>query len=251
MAIDKFDKTIDAIQASLVWFVVGIITICIAVLFLFDVLAGTGTMLWLTNGKAWQSVVISLATTGLLFALMFIGYMMLDKGKGFIMNVGKGILVTAFLIYVEDVIFDALLADILRYGSIIPFAQVDSIQWLFRILLGGISTVGDAIAVAMVIGMPVLKTIIGEAVQPKSNSVPAKPQYQAHLTSRLPQKTQTETRPHPFAPQHGNTVTYPAVQRPAPVSKPYNGGNRIFEEPTYHPIGNGFVIPTKDMDDDE
>jgi hypothetical protein len=102
--------------------------------------------------------------------------------------------------------------------------------------------------------MPVLKTIIGEAVQPKSNSVPAKPQYQKYqtpLTSRLPQKTQAETRPHPFAPKHDNAVTYPAVQRPAPIPKPYDGGNRIFEEPTYHPIGNGFVIPTKDMDDDE
>lgn len=76
MAIDKFNKTIDIIQGSLVWFVISIITVCIAVLFLFDVLAGTGTMLYLTGGLEWQSVVISMATTGLLFALMFIGYML-------------------------------------------------------------------------------------------------------------------------------------------------------------------------------
>ena len=62
---NKIEKTIDSIQEGLVWFVVSVITLCIAVLFLFDVLAGTGTMLFLTGGKEWQSVVISLATTGL------------------------------------------------------------------------------------------------------------------------------------------------------------------------------------------
>ena len=42
---NKIEKTIDSIQEGLVWFVVSVITLCIAVLFLFDVLAGTGTML--------------------------------------------------------------------------------------------------------------------------------------------------------------------------------------------------------------
>ena len=145
---NKVEKTIDSIQEGLVWFVVSVITLCIAVLFLFDVLAGTGTMLFLTGGKEWQSVVISLATTGLLFALMFIGYMMAESENGWMEKVGFVVLSFAFLIYIEDVIFDALLADILRYGMI--NTNVDSIQWMFRILLGGISTVGDALAVAMI-----------------------------------------------------------------------------------------------------
>jgi len=162
---DKFGRTIDIIQQWLVWFVIGVITFCIAVLFLFDVLAGTGTMLFLTGGKEWQSVVISLATTGLLFALMFIGYMMVENKSSFIKQVGLFILVVAGLIYLEDIIFDALLADVLRYGTI-SLHDTDVIQWMFRFLLGGISTVGDALAIAMILGLPVLKNIIGKALQP-------------------------------------------------------------------------------------
>ena len=195
----KFDNTIDNIQASLVWFVISIITVCIAVLFLFDVLAGTGTMLFLTNGKEWQSVVISLATTGLLFALMFIGYMMMESKSSVYSSIGKGVLAAAFLIYAVDVAFDALLADILRYGTIMKNGDVDAIQWAFRGLLGGISTVGDALAIAMVIGMPVLKSIIGKSLG-KSEKVEyrnsQRPSSNSQLISKLPTAQQTH-RPAP------------------------------------------------------
>lgn len=176
---NKIEKTIDSIQEGLVWFVVSVITLCIAVLFLFDVLAGTGTMLFLTGGKEWQSVVISLATTGLLFALMFIGYMMAESENGWMEKVGFVVLSFAFLIYIEDVIFDALLADILRYGMI--NTNVDSIQWMFRILLGGISTVGDALAVAMIAGMPVMKKIIGLSLKTMQVQETPKQQTQSPL----------------------------------------------------------------------
>ena len=179
MSADSFNKTIDTIQSMLVGFVIVVVTVCIAVLFLFDVLAGTGTMLYLTGGKAWQSVVISLSTTGLLFALMFIGYSLTDNKNQFIQQVGKFIMLMSGLIYLEDVIFDALLADILRYGTLGSVAP-DSIQWMFRVLLGGISTVGDALAFAMILGMPVLKNVISSALaispekklSPDSNRVP-------------------------------------------------------------------------------
>lgn len=183
---DKFSKTIDTIQAGLVWFVVVIITVCIAVLFLFDVLAGTGTMLFLTGGKGWQSVVISLATTGLLFALMFIGYMMAESNNGWMEKVGFVVMSFAFLIYLEDVAFDALLADILRYGTIQK--GIDNIQWMFRFLIGGISTVGDALAVAMIAGMPVMKKIIGVSLK--------------HIPSNLP-TSQTQTVTPQAQPQGG------------------------------------------------
>lgn len=180
MSTDKFDKTVDAIQSTLVWFVIFVITVCIAILFLFDVLAGTGTMLFLTSGKEWQSVVISLATTGLLFALMFIGYMLFENPSKTLKSVGSFVLVFAFLIYVSDVVFDALLSDVLRYGTIL--GQVDGLQWMFRFLLGGVSTVGDALAIAMILGMPVLKSIIKSATKgvedkPKQSSVRSQPNY--------------------------------------------------------------------------
>jgi hypothetical protein len=166
----RFNSTIDAIQAGLVWFVIFTIAICIAVLFLFDVLAGTGTMLYLTNGKVWQSVVISLATTGLLFALMFLGYAMSEQQSSRVVQiVGRGVAILSGLIYVQDIIFDALLADIFRFGTI-TLAPVDTLQWMFRIIIGGISTVGDALALAMILGLPVLKTMIGKAL---GNTTPA------------------------------------------------------------------------------
>jgi len=195
MKIDSFNKIIDGIQASLVWFVVFIITICIATLFLFDVLAGTGSMLYLTGDKMWQSLVISIATTGLLFALMFIGYMMADgKQGGLVAGVGKAVLVGAFLIYIEDIVFDALLADILRYGTIQK--NVDMIQWMFRILIGGISTVGDGLAVAMVVGLPVLKNIIGSALQsPKQQNQPQNGHQQSRreVPNSIPRKRDITT----------------------------------------------------------
>ena len=169
MTSTKFNSAIDAIQGGLVWFVIGIITICIAVLFMFDVLAGTGTMLYLTGGQEWQSVVISLATTGLLFALMFIGYMLTENKNKMIKSVGMFIIVAAGLVYLLDIVFDALLADVLRYGTVMLGQRVELLQWMFRGLLGGISTVGDALALAMVMGMPVLKNIIQMSINPGGN----------------------------------------------------------------------------------
>ena len=164
MTVMAFERTIDKLQTGLVWFVIAVITICIGVLFLFDVLAGTGTMLYLTSGLEWQSVVISLATTGLLFALMFIGYMLVENKNSVIKMVGAGVVAVAGSIYIQDIVFDALLADILRYGTIAGL-DVDKLQWMFRFLLGGISTIGDALALAMILGMPVLKKILKNTLQ--------------------------------------------------------------------------------------
>lgn len=214
MNTSKFEKTIDTVQASLVWFVIAIITVCIGILFLFDVLAGTGTMLFLTGGKAWQSVVISLATTGLLFALMFIGYLLYENKQHIIKRVGGFVLVVAFLIYIEDVIFDALLADILRYGTI-AFGMVDPIQWMFRFLLGGISTVADALAIAMVLGLPVLKTIIGKAVQdPQISHSQGRPQYQNPRTVPVSIPRANHQKP---TNQHRESTTYHPINYQNPL----------------------------------
>lgn len=224
MNIDKMSKTIDSIQSALVWFVISLITICIGVLLTFDVLAGTGTMLYLTGNKEWQSVVISLATTGLLFALMFIGYMMITKTKNkMIMSVGKGVMGISALLYLTDIVFDSLLADILRYGLVA--SGVDWLQWAFRGIIGGISTVGDGLAIAMIVGMPVLKTILREALggtsfKDESESAPTK-------TSVSPAVQQLQRG------QQRNNGT-PAVYQDRALPK--INQTQSGQYPTYHPV---------------
>ena len=228
MNIEKMSKTIDSIQSALVWFVISIITICIAVLLTFDVLAGTGTMLYLTGNKEWQSVVISLATTGLLFALMFIGYMLVTKTQNkMIKSVGRGVMGVSAVLYLTDIVFDSLLADILRYGAVT--SGVDWLQWAFRAIIGGISTVGDGLAIAMIIGMPVLKTILREALgdeaaQRLDSANPPKNRQPAYADSPVLQKLQESQRLEP-------------VRQPRPQTSQPNHGNA----PTYHPVGRGEV----------
>jgi hypothetical protein len=191
---NKFDNVIDTIQKSLVWFVISIITVCIAILFLFDVLAGTGTMLFLTGGKEWQSVVISLATTGLLFALMFIGYMLTNNTKNKVIeSVGKGIMVFSGAVYIQDVFFDSLLADVLRYGTIDLSVKVDALQWMFRTVVGGISTVGDALAIAMIVGLPVLKTIVKDALGSVKAETKQETGARTSVLDSLPKKPQSQS----------------------------------------------------------
>lgn len=211
MKMDKFEVVIDGIQSILVWFVIILVALCIATLILFDALAGTGTMLYLTGGKEWQSVVISLATTGLLFALMLLGYMMGQSEKEIVKGAGVFAIGLSLLIYVIDVIFDALLADVLRFGTLTT--TPDGIHWLFRILIGGISTVGDGMGIAMVMGMPVLKGVIQNAIG--STKVVQKP----------PQSVNQQTNKPSYGMQgvkypHENTQQYKDALRDMEIKPP-------------------------------
>lgn len=221
MNIEKVSNTIDSIQSGLVWFVIALITVCIGVLLTFDVLAGTGTMLFLTGNKEWQSVVISLATTGLLFALMFIGYMLITKTRNRMINsIGRGVMAISAVLYVTDIVFDSLLADILRYGVITE--GVDWLQWAFRGIIGGISTVGDGLAIAMIVGMPVLKTILREALG--DETIPQK-------ESRNGQTRQTPSQEISPAVQR---IQQSQGQRPQPRPQPAQA--QYGNEPTYRPV---------------
>lgn len=92
----KWDKVVDLVQAVLVWFVIILTALCIGTLILFDTLAGTGVMEFLTSGKLVIAALISLATTGLLMALMFIGYTLLEKKMA---KIGWLALLVAFGVY--------------------------------------------------------------------------------------------------------------------------------------------------------
>jgi hypothetical protein len=174
----NWDGVIDVVQNSMVWFVILLTATCVLSLVLFDVLAGAGIMMYLTNQKGWESLIISLATSGLLISLMVSAYSLIESSNK--KNAGWGliVLVPVIAIYLLDVYFDSLTADYLRYGAILPLTDVQNptVHLLFRCLIGGISTVGETLAMAIIVGMPVIKQILHKAMpqsQPQIN--PPKP----------------------------------------------------------------------------
>jgi len=98
---------------------------------------------------------------------MFIGYTVISsKGKGKL-GVGVVLLIVAFGVYCLDVYFDSLTADYLRFGRIVSMKEYplsQDVHLLFRVLIGGISTVGESLAVAIILGMPLLKKVISDAL---------------------------------------------------------------------------------------
>lgn len=238
-----WNGTIDNIQFVMLWFIIFVVVVCVSVLILFDILAGAGVMNYLTNGNSLASFFISLATSGLLISLMFLSYNFGKKNNG--LSIGFIIGAIAFLVYCLDVYFDSMTADYLRFGQIMILKEIPNyqVQLLFRLLIGGISTVGESLAMAIIVGMPVLKEIINKAV-PES--------------LRTPQHTQNNTSKPPYPPSSlPRQQNYPQPQQPRPQqssARPEMNRNQPLQsqtpqmrkeplensgEPTYHPISYG------------
>ena len=162
----NWNKMIDGIQSFMLWILIIVVAVCILSLILFDVLVGTGVMLYLTNGNVAASVFISLATSGLLMALMFSGQTLLSSKKKGKANFGILLLIASAGVYFLDVYFDSLTADYLRFGLIVSMEAlpVGDVHIYFRILIGGISTIGEQLAISIILGMPVLKNLISNAL---------------------------------------------------------------------------------------
>lgn len=166
----RWEMVIDGLQRLLLVIVILVIAAAILSLIMFDVFVGTGVMMYLTQNNLKISVFISLATTGLLMSLMTIGYLFISRAKGKTKNVSIGIGLGAFsfglAIYALDVYFDSLTADFFRYGKIIVLNTITdkTNHILFRCLIGGISTVGESLALAIIMGMGILKDIIKNAL---------------------------------------------------------------------------------------
>ena len=172
----NWNTVIDFFQQLMIFILILIVVTCILTLISFDILAGTGIMMYLTSNKVEESLVISLATSGLLIALMFVGYSFTSNKKNLVKGIGAIVLLLAAGVYCLDVFFDSLTADYLRFGKIIDLKILPEgdVQWAFRVLIGGISTIGETLAISIIVGMPVLKEII---------------------SSSLPKKVDTERRP--------------------------------------------------------
>lgn len=234
-------KSVDVVQTVLFGFVITSIAVCILVLILFDSFAGTGIMYWLTNGKLYESIAVSLATTGLLMAIMFMAYLLSTGESKIAKNASYALGAVALAVIGIDVFFDALLADILRYGRPLHWAEIDALQICFRFLIGGISFVGDALSISMISGMPVLKKLLVDAMpvtsQPNRSYAPPapKPLYGMNpnsITSKIPRVNASTLQD---ILEKEVSISDSSHFRPAPKPQPVL--NRQFsKEPTYHPL---------------
>ncbi len=204
MRID-WDTVIDKLQVALVAFVIFVVAMSTATLILFDVaVPAGGSMDFLTNGNIVAAWGISLATTGLLMALMFTAYSLIGSKKGTPkFYSGIAILIVSFAVYCMDIAFDSLSADVFRFNTIVSIKNIEnpSVHIMFRTLIGGISTVGEALAIAIIIGMPVLKSFINNALPLSHRSTqqnsytPPEKRYNAQspVLNSIPRKTTDPT----------------------------------------------------------
>jgi len=179
---------VDGIQVGLLVFSLTILTLSLGALILFDVLAGTGVMLELTQGDLLVSAIISFATTGLVLALLTAGYQVSGRKGG--SKMGWVILLLGAGVYSLDIYFDSLGADILRYGRFVSGQEVDQIHLLYRILIGGVSVVGEPLSIAMILGMDAIKKMLESALPDRMmktvSSVPVRTQRPAQNPPNFP-----------------------------------------------------------------
>jgi len=169
----NWESLIDGLQAFMLGVLVITVAVSILCLILFDTLAGTGVMLYLTKENVGISLAISFATSGLLMSLMFLVQTTFSKNKK--VSVGTGLLfLGALAVGALDVYFDCLTADYLRFGQIISLSVLPEtdVHVLYRSLLGGLSTLGEPLAIAILLGLPVLKNLISGALPNKSTAKP-------------------------------------------------------------------------------
>lgn len=213
----NWNKIIDGITVFMLGIVLLILVVCTVVLLAFDSLVGAGSMMVFTNQHVGFSTLISLATTGMTIALAFMAYL---AGAHGYQKAGALFGVAAAFVAIVDVYFDSLTADWLRYGAFmairnLPVADQNN-HILFRILIGGLSLIGEPLAVAIIVGMPDLKRFI-RSVLPKTQQ-PPQPTAPRQYPTSLPRANQTP----------------PPAPRPAP--RPIPAQPLIPNEPTFHPV---------------
>ena len=175
----------------------------ILALIFFDVLAGTGVMMYLTNGDVFASIAISLATTGLLMTLMLIAYQLAKAKK--VKFTGPLIISTILSLGVFglDIFFDSLTADYLRFKTIVSIDSLPKgdVHIYFRTLIGGISSVGEGLGMAMIFGLPILKNVLKDVVErsdspspknrpptPRTNGIPSVGNFRTNQTTSTRRK---------------------------------------------------------------
>lgn len=192
MANTNWSKVLDGISVFMVWVGLIMLVVCVLVLLLLDTFIGAGSMMVLTGGNVPASLVLSMATTGLLTSLAFIGYLAKKRDAGALSVVAMILVVVAMSI---DIYFDSLTADILRYNGqfvswmSMPAGVEKNTHLVWRTLIAILSLIGEFLAFAIIVGMPELKKFFTDNIPVEKNSMYNANSNRRDLPNNLPRKS--------------------------------------------------------------
>jgi hypothetical protein len=228
----KFLEKITTVAPYLIVGVTLLVTISSLIsLILSDVITGQVAGAHIsTNG--WFGLFVSFATTGMLIGCgaLLVKFWRESNYLGF------GITLSIFLsLQSADVYFDAVSVDIMRFGKIIfssemPDAAEAMAHNIYRFLVGGISLVGEPLAIGSLVMFPALKKFISDTL--KDISFHETPQSYPY------QKPVNQHRQSQYKPQHkpihvNNTMFSDGNQKP----------QSTVHTPTYHPTDGQLASP--------
>jgi signal transduction histidine kinase len=164
------NKTLEKVANFAPYLIVGItlfITVSALIsLILADVITGQVTGEHIST-NTWFGLFVSLATTGMLTACGAL----LFNFWGHRNYIGFAVVLFVFIaLQGADVYFDAISVDIMRFQKIIFTAEMADkpeamAHNVYRFLVGGVSLVGEPLAVSSLVLFPVLKKFISSALR--------------------------------------------------------------------------------------
>lgn len=229
--------------------VVGFLVALLAILALTgtDIYAGAYTTRHMSGNNDFFGWMFSLATTGLTLAAITALFKGIDvKGtnkawsKGIIWTLG----IITFLLIAADTYLDMLVVDLMRFGEFVTVTERLSsaeatAHWIFRILMGGVSLIGEPLAAAAIAIFPVLADFF-DAMTGNKREREREP---SRTTSSNPTTTSFRpvTKPVTNTPQSLRTPAFTSRQPSNDARKPVPSAQQsqrpLYNEPTYHPVG--------------
>lgn len=249
MARINWYKIIDGIAAAMMMLTIVVLTAATLALLLFDTIVGTGSnyklMEYLSgNNRTIAAIFGSVSSTGLQTALAFMAYLAFKRNVGVL---GWIFFVAGLAFWGVDVYFDALTADIVRYGNFIALDSLVGIErdthFMWRTAFGGFSVIGEFFALAILAGMSELKAFIRSTLNNfEKYTPPQQPKKQQPYQSSHNAGTNRQTEQEKIARLNASRAQASAnqpVQKPAHADEMAQEFNEfmdsVAEEPTYHP----------------
>jgi len=200
---NRLIEILSAIAPNLILLTIFAITILsLIALVLSDVVTGQVTGEYLTTNKMF-GLFTSLAGTGMLVAC---GFMLVYSGRKGDATTFIATLIVFILLQGADVYFDAMSVDIMRFGQIVFASTILSkpealAHNVYRIFIGGISLVGEPLAVGSVAMFPILRVWLIGMLKPKEGTLERKPSnlpggYSPVNGSRRPARSWKKMKAH-------------------------------------------------------
>lgn len=187
-------KLLERITTAAPFLIVAItlfVTIAALVsLVLSDVITGQVTGAHISTSK-WFGLFVSFATTGMLIGCGASLYKFWKDAN----YIGFGVVFIVFAaLQSADVYFDAVSVDIMRFGKIVfssevPGAAEAVAHNIYRFLVGGISLVGEPLAIGSLVMFPALKKFIASFLK-DANFEEYKPSHTQSVYHNKPQYNQ-------------------------------------------------------------